>query len=324
MRRISIYIILALCLVLAIALLTRASPGEYLNNPSFTGGITGWTVSTTSGTLEYDASWFKDSEGSLKGATAAGKKATMVGYAWQTVTATIDASDTVELRLWWSKQAVVGASRVHIIRAEMERPITPGWVELWSEINTIAAGDPSAFADTGTMDKSVLFDETGIYKFRWYFSMESANAVGAVALSWVDDTHLEVREVATVISIAVEDGVINYGIVALSGSKDTTAFDTQYAGNTGNVTEDFNITGFDSAAWQLSTAGVSSNVYMHKFATDGGTNWTAFGSQDYTALVPDVSVNTSKDFDLKIWMPTVDSSSGATQDVNVTIQAVQG
>lgn len=128
------------------------------------------------------------------------------------------------------------------------------------------------------------------------------------------------------ISVAVSDGSVNYGAISLSGTQDTvTLSQTQYAGNTGNGTEDFNIIGFDSANWQISTDDRGSDIYMHWFATDGGTNWTALGTQDgYVTLVPDVSVNASKDVDLRISMPNTDSSSGATQDVDVTIQAVEG
>jgi len=123
------------------------------------------------------------------------------------------------------------------------------------------------------------------------------------------------------VSVSVTPGTVAYGTVALSGTADTTSAQTQTAENDGTVTVDFKIIGVDTTAWKLlDTRG--DNQYFHEFATDGGTAWTdmATSGTGYTTMWPGVAESATRDFDLRIGMP-VTTSSYATQDVNITIQA---
>jgi hypothetical protein len=127
------------------------------------------------------------------------------------------------------------------------------------------------------------------------------------------------------VSVTVSDGTVAYGTVAASGNKDTTSSgtdDSQTATNNGNVTEDLNIRGQNSANWTLAgTAGA--NQYAHKFCIttcDSSTTWTAL-TTSYQTLQTSVAASGTKVFDLQILVPS--SSATYTQEsLTVTVQAV--
>lgn len=123
------------------------------------------------------------------------------------------------------------------------------------------------------------------------------------------------------ISISVADGGISYGTLALASSKDTTASglnDTQTATNTGNVAEDFTIKGSNSADWTLGATSASEQ-YVHQFSTNSGSVWTALTTSDQS-LASNISSSGTKQFDLKITVPTSTAATGA-ENVDVTITA---
>lgn len=125
------------------------------------------------------------------------------------------------------------------------------------------------------------------------------------------------------ISVSVTDGTVAYGTLNLNTTEDTTSGglnDTQTATNDGNVTEDFNIEGQDSAAWELGDTN-GSNQYRHRFSLNGGGAWTAFNETGYTALTTNIAASGNDTFDLEIQTPT-SSSSYTQQSVDVTVQAV--
>ena len=121
------------------------------------------------------------------------------------------------------------------------------------------------------------------------------------------------------VSITVNDGEIDYGVIELGGSKSTLdVSETQVATNSGIGALDFNIRGYNALAWTLDTTS-SSNHYVHEFATDGGTVWTAL-TLNYQSLATNVAQDATVDFDLRLTIPTETSST--SQDVYVTVQAV--
>lgn len=137
---------------------------------------------------------------------------------------------------------------------------------------------------------------------------------------------------AVVVSVSVTDGGVVYGLVTKGQSKDTTSNglnDTQTATNDGNVTENFNIMGQNSASWTLgATAG--NEQYVHEFCKTGtgspdpcdtSPTWTAL-TTNYQSLGTGITASGTQRFDLKITLPT-STTSTAEQSVNVTIQAVQ-
>lgn len=128
------------------------------------------------------------------------------------------------------------------------------------------------------------------------------------------------------ISVSVSDGTLTYGTMAVSSTKSTIAGelnDLQTATNNGNVTEDFNIRGQNSAAWTLgATAG--SEQYFHKFCTatcgTPPTNYTAL-TTNYQTLGTAISTSGTKTFDLQLGTPS-STATYTQQSVDVTVQAV--
>ncbi|MDY0097496.1 MAG: hypothetical protein RBS01_04060 [Candidatus Dojkabacteria bacterium] len=129
------------------------------------------------------------------------------------------------------------------------------------------------------------------------------------------------------ISLSVSDGTISYGILAVSTTKATVNLapvDTQTVTNDGNVTEQFNIKGTDSADWTLESA-VGPNQYVHKFCASScatpPTNYTALSEASYATLAASVVPAGTQSLDLEISTPS-SSTVFTSQNVNVVVQAV--
>lgn len=125
------------------------------------------------------------------------------------------------------------------------------------------------------------------------------------------------------ISVSVSDGTVAYGTLAVNTTKSTLVgelVDLQTATNNGNVTETLNIRGTVSSpgSWTLGAA-AGSNVYVHKFSKDSGTNWTPLATTNQT-LAAGVAALGTQAFDLQITTPTA-STDYTAQSVNVTVQA---
>lgn len=124
------------------------------------------------------------------------------------------------------------------------------------------------------------------------------------------------------ISVAVSDGSISYGTLALNSSAGTNGSDTQTAENDGNVTVDFNIRGQDTAAWTL-TSSAGSDEYVHRFCIavcgSAPTNYTAL-TTSYQTLASNKAAAGTQTFDLHITTPT-STSSYTQQSVDITVQA---
>lgn len=136
---------------------------------------------------------------------------------------------------------------------------------------------------------------------------------------------------AAVVSVAVSDGVVTYGMLPVNTSKTTLSGelnDMQTATNNGNVTENFNIKGQNTAcSWTLASS-VGNNQYVHQFCNDTDndcssppTNYTAL-TTSYQTLDTGTAVSGTVDFQLRLTTPT-DSSCFNQQSVDVVIQAVQ-
>lgn len=141
------------------------------------------------------------------------------------------------------------------------------------------------------------------------FAAETANVTATVTVQNV--------------AITVEDGNIAYGILVAGGTKDTTTHgvdDSQTATNTGNVTEDFSIRGFDvstGCSWTLANT-QGTETYFHKFCTancDSSPTWTAL-TTSYQTLASGVAVGGTQVFDLQIGVPT---STTCTVQATVTV-----
>jgi hypothetical protein len=128
------------------------------------------------------------------------------------------------------------------------------------------------------------------------------------------------------ISVSVSDGTITYGIMAVNTSKDTTAGslnDAQTATNNGNVAEDFNIRGQDSAAWVLG-ASAGSEQYTQKFCLTSCTSYpTSYTSltTSYQTLANSVATSGNQLFHIGLTTPTA-TATYTSQSVDVIVQAV--
>lgn len=156
---------------------------------------------------------------------------------------------------------------------------------------------------------------------------------GILAISssaWAADT-ATVTATVTVqnVSVSVSDGTVAYGTLPNNSSSSTIATDLndrQIATNNGNVAEQVNIRGTNSADWTLAGS-AGADQYVHRFCnlfasgcTSPPTNFTAL-TTSYTQLATSTAVSASSTFDLMLTTPNP-SSVFTQQSVDVTVQAV--
>jgi len=131
------------------------------------------------------------------------------------------------------------------------------------------------------------------------------------------------------ISVSVSDGTVAYGTMAVNTWKSTLPSelnDMQTSTNDGNVTEDFNIKGQNSANWTLA-ATPGNEQYTHQFCNDTDndcstppTNYTAL-TTSYQTLDTGIPTSGTVEFQLRLGTPTA-TSNYTQQSVDVTIQAI--
>ncbi len=180
-------------------------------------------------------------------------------------------------------------------------------------------------------DRYMLLINLKLLKLRWFlFSIISVLLLSISSLSFsqlaMAATTATVAATVTVqnVSVSVSSGTVSYGTLSTNTSAGTNGSNTQTAANNGNVAEDFNITGQNSANWTLgSSSGV--DTYVHQFCTStcasAPTNYTKL-TTNYAALgAGNVTASGTQTFDLYITTPT-SSTVFTQQSVNVTVQAV--
>lgn len=131
------------------------------------------------------------------------------------------------------------------------------------------------------------------------------------------------------ISVTVTDGDVDYGVLELEASQNTTAAglnDTQTANNNGTVAEDFNIKSSDAVGgtqWTLGAA-QGDNTFTHTASIDAGSTWDkAMTTADvYVSLATNIAKDADRTFDLRIEMPTTITDYTA-KTITVTVQATE-
>ena len=120
------------------------------------------------------------------------------------------------------------------------------------------------------------------------------------------------------ISVTVGPASIVYGVLAAGTESAPSAVIT--ATNNGNVTENFNIIGANTAApWTLGAI-AGSEIYVHKFSTDVSyITWTAL-TLAYQSLASAVAPSGTDAFELRITVPTA-TTNYTQQSAVVTVQA---
>lgn len=156
-----------------------------------------------------------------------------------------------------------------------------------------------------------------------FFAFASLLPVARIAQAGTTATVAATVTVQSV-SVSVADGSVSYGTLATNTSAGTNGTDTQTVTNAGNVAEDFNIKGQNSANWTLGTA-TGTDTYVHQFCTSSctsaPTSYTKL-TTSYTALgAGNVAANGTQTFDTYITTPT-SSSVFTQQSVDVSVQAV--
>lgn len=158
--------------------------------------------------------------------------------------------------------------------------------------------------------------------------------IAGVIAGWIDSSQVDAADTAVVsatvtvqnVSVTVSPGTVAYGTMALNTSKSTIPADlnaAQTVTNNGNVSEQFNIKGQNSANWTLAlTAGA--DTYVHQFCaaacTSPPTNFTGL-TTNYQTLAASIAALGTQTLHLRLTTPTT-STVFTQQSVDVTLQAV--
>jgi len=159
----------------------RAQAVNYLTNPSFTGGATGWTLSG----MTYDGAVYQDAAGSVQ--TYAGKKTSVTGTATQNSYNSFLETDPVVFSTWW-RNTRSGNGNIQFFAeiAEINNP--NNWTTIWSSAILYGAND---WTGTGNIDVSNYFG-TGSYRLRLRVVANGGPATGSFETGWFDNVNLDV------------------------------------------------------------------------------------------------------------------------------------
>lgn len=149
---------------------------------------------------------------------------------------------------------------------------------------------------------------------------------GVVKIGMAVENAINCTVTAESISLSVSPGAVSYGVVALSGDKNTTEIggNTQVVNNDGTVAENFQIksgNALGTAEWVLNAA-KGSNQFLHKAAKDSSNTFDILMNVADTlyTLKDNVANDTSFNVDLWIGMPT-GTSDPLEHTISVTIVA---
>ena len=314
---------------------TPVLAANVLTNPSFTGGTTGWTLSTAI----YDSAIYQDSAGSVANKSPIGRNLTSTGTATQTISTTIIGGSTVYLNFYWAKQCVT----VNCANNQIDINIISGTTNtVWTDTSMPTAGSMTAWQQVSNYNISSYFATTGTYQIQISLYGRNGNDKAAQAIGWTDNFNLDViPPTVTTGTTGTQVSTVNTGE---TGKYIGGAF--TMVSNTGTI----NVNSI-----QISEAGtLNANTYLHNvklFYETAGTctydaNETQYGtttsfssSEDATFsstlgittsqvcfyIVFDIDQNAtdSASIDIEISNPstdvTVDSGYGSSPATNVAI-----
>lgn len=157
------------------------------------------------------------------------------------------------------------------------------------------------------------------------FSLLALVALPVIA---ADEGTVSATVTAQIVSVAVTDGNVSYGVLGLGTTKDTTATgvnETQTATNNGNVSVDLKIRSSDATSagtpWNLAGT-AASDAFTHEFSINSGSSWTDFDTDNNVnvTLANGVAALGTQDFDLRIGTPTA-STDQLEHTITVTVLA---
>ncbi len=127
------------------------------------------------------------------------------------------------------------------------------------------------------------------------------------------------------ISLGVTDGGVTYGTLGQNTTKSTCSSelnDAQTVTNDGNITENFNIKGQNSANWTLGGT-AASDVYVHQFKNGTCATFSAGTAltTSYQTLASGIATSGTATLNLQINTPNP-STVFTQQSVDVMVQAV--
>jgi hypothetical protein len=211
----------------------QVDAANYLTNPSFTGGTTNWTLTTTT----YDSTYYQDSAGSVKTATSIGRKQTATGTAVQAIGTNIETGSTVALSIYWSKQCVAATCLANTIQVDIAKPSAPTtWITVWTDTTTPAAGSATSWTGPTGLDISSNFTETGTYSIRLYTNLQSANNAAGQALAWFDNANLDVTPPAATTTLSTSTDPAAATVAPASGIRSAGQFAFTTSAGTDTIT----------------------------------------------------------------------------------------
>jgi len=224
---------------------TPVLAANVLTNPSFTGGLTGWTISL----LTYDSTNYQDTAGSLSGQTPIGRNSQVQGSATQAISTTIIGGSTVKLSLYYNKQCVAINCAINTITIQSK--ISGVTSDIWTNTTIPTAGSPIGWTSVSQIDVSSYFTATGSYDIIVNMNIRNGNNASAQTLAWVDNMNLDVVPPSvTVSTTGTQVATVNTGE---TGKYIGGAF--KMSSNTGSI----NVNSI-----QISEAGtLNANTYLH-------------------------------------------------------------
>ncbi len=196
----------------------------------------------------------------------------------------------------------------------------------WGGTDATCTNNPTSCYNSGTQGSFTLQSADALsYNTQYWWKASVKDPDGSN--TFTDSTTCNTFTTLTpTISVTVSDGVVTYGTIPANTTKSTCSTelnDAQTVTNNGNVNENFNIRGQNSANWTLgATAG--SNQYVQKFLNgtcstfSGGTALTTSDQSFATGIAPSGTAT------LNLQINTPNPSTVYTQQsVDVTITAVQ-
>jgi len=163
---------------------------NYLSNPSFTGGTTDWTLTTS---MAYDSATYQDSAGSLTTDAGVGRNNTTTGEATQSISTQIGADDTVLLNFYWMKSCISSTCSNN----QIDITVTPQGgtaTTIWTNSDLTNLG---TWQQVSNVDVSSYFTTTTTYSIQVYMYVRNANDKNAQSIAWVDNMNLDVTPAAT-------------------------------------------------------------------------------------------------------------------------------
>ena len=281
---------------------------EYLSNPSFTGGETDWTLSTA----VYNGTTYQDTAGSIETTSGVGRNKSAIGTGTQTISTSINSSDTVNLSLYWQKTWVAIASARQNLEVQIKKPSMGDWTTPTTIYSETTVYQGSGWTSVGPTNVSSYFDETGTYEIRFMMDVRNGNNGSAETHIWVDNAQLDVTGPAFSISL-ITDGSVSFPTLALEAIEDTTISgidDVETVSvDSGPADLDVRSTAFTEGGntWTLGTSNGATQVKWE--SSEDGSAWTTFEVFDTLyALDTNVGVGQTRDVYLRITMPTSTNS----------------